>query len=628
MNHAEDALETRKSFLLSLSFHLVHRFTLWHRSSQSNLVDSEEAARKASSELAKGLGRVSQEPTSRALEGGPIKINDKKERTLYEKKDVSGMIQTRFGGDDFTTMSEKDRNKMAKKKDKDDQSKLAAFRAHQDRAQQAMQSRPTIQRFRGSMGQRDIHLDNFTVSNGGAELISDAHLMMAYGRRYGLVGRNGTGKSTFLRALASHSIPGTPENCQILHVEQEIIGDDTSALDAVLLCDQERFDLLTEEAAIQERVNQGDTTDADRLQEIHKRLVDIDADRAPARAAAILSGLSFDTEMMAKPTKSFSGGWRMRISLARALFIEPDLLLLDEPTNHLDLHAVIWLENYLLSWPKTVLVVSHSRDFLNTVCQEIVHLQNQKLAVYKGNYDSFEAVRDEKLRNQLRAQESAEAKRAHVQNFIDKFRFNAKRASLVQSRIKALERMAEVEVLQSDPDYDFNFPDPEEIDGNMVGFHDVSFRYNEKSKYLYKDLNFGIDQDSRLAIVGPNGIGKSTLLNLISGVLQPTLGHVTRNPRARIAVFSQHHVDSLEMAFTPLQYFTKQFPGVPEETLRAHLGSFGVNADLANQSMYTLSGGQKSRVAFARLTFTKPHLLLLDEPSRSSWGHSICPLST
>ncbi|GLH04214.1 Multidrug resistance protein homolog 65 [Gryllus bimaculatus] len=429
---------------------------------------------------------------------------------------------------------------------------------------------------KGSNRAQDIRIENFDVAYGNRVLLTAADLTLAFGRRYGLVGRNGLGKTTLLRMISSAQLR-IPSHISVLHVEQEVVGDDTPALQSVLQCDTVRENLLQRERHLQSQINSGcsDPSLGTELSEVYVQLQNIEADRAPARASIILNGLGFSSEMQQRPTKQFSGGWRMRLALARALFSRPDLLLLDEPTNMLDVKAIIWLENYLQNWPTTLLVVSHDRHFLDTVPTDILHLHTQRIDSYRGNYENFEKTKAEKLKNQQREFEAQQQHRAHVQEFIDRFRYNANRASSVQSKIKMLEKLPELKAVEKEVEVVLKFPEADPLSPPILQLNEVSFSY-EQGVTIFSGVNLGATLESRICIDICIANNKNSLVS---------------------------------------KMYMMVLKGKPVEEYRRQLGSFGVTGDLALQTVASLSGGQKSRVAFAKMCMGAPNFLVLDEPT-------------
>lgn len=481
---------------------------------------------------------------------------------------------------------------------------------------------------------KDIKIDNIDVSIGGLRILTDTNFTLAYGHRYGLVGNNGVGKSTLLRALSRREVP-IPTHISILHVEQEITGDDTSALQAVLDADVWRKVLLKEQTGItarlaeieSQRSSMADTSadaaklDRDRetldnkLGDIQAKLAEMESDKAESRAASILAGLGFSPERQQFATKTFSGGWRMRLALARALFCEPDLLLLDEPSNMLDVPSITYLSSYLQTYPSTVLVVSHDRAFLNEVATDIIHQHSERLDYYRGaNFESFYATKEERKKIAKREYEKNMAERAHLQAFIDKFRYNAGKAAEAQSRIKKLERMPVLEPPETEYSVKFKFPEVEKLSPPIVQMSGVTFGYS-MDNILLKNVDLDVQLDSRIGIVGPNGAGKTTILKLLIGKLSATTGLISQHSRLRIGFFAQHHVDALDLTMSAVSFMAKTYPGRTDEEYRRQLGAFGITGTTGLQKMAVLSGGQKSRVAFACLALTNPHILVLDEPS-------------
>ncbi len=454
-----------------------------------------------------------------------------------------------------------------------------------------------------------LRIDDISYSIAGRPLFEHASASIPTGHKVGLVGPNGAGKTTLFRILrgelnvdsGSFSLPS---RARIGGVAQEAAGNATSVLDTVLAADKERASLMIE----------ADTaTDPNRIAEIHARLADIDAWSAEARAATILRGLGFSTEDQARPTSDYSGGWRMRVALAGVLFSQPDLLLLDEPTNYLDLEGALWLEGYLARYPHTVIVISHDRDLLNRAVGHILHLEDKKLTLYTGGYDTFARTRAEKRALQAAEAKKQDARRAHLQSFVDRFRAKASKAVQAQARIKMLAKMEPITAPEEAKLHRFSFPQPEQLSPPIVLLDGVSVGYETRT--VLHRLNLRIDQDDRIALLGRNGQGKSTLSKLLAERLEPMEGRVTRSSKLRIGYFAQHQVDELELDETPLDHVRRLRPNEAPPKLRARLAGFGLMADQAETKVKALSGGQKARLSLLLATIDAPHLLILDEPT-------------
>ncbi len=455
-----------------------------------------------------------------------------------------------------------------------------------------------------------LHINGLTYRIGGRTLFDNATVALPAGIKAGLVGRNGAGKSTLLRLILGEISPesgsvSVRKGARIGTVAQEAPSGSESLLEVVLAADTERARLLEEAET---------ATDPHRIGEIHTRLADIDAHSAPARAASILAGLGFSPEKMEGPCSALSGGWRMRVALAATLFAEPDLLLLDEPSNYLDLEGVLWLKNYLRTYRHTVLLVSHDRDILNASVNAIVHLNGGKLDFYAGNFDDFRKVRAERAALQMKLRKRQEEQRRRMEAFVERFRAKASKARQAQSRLKMLERMTEVAPPVEDRVAPFWFPSPERpLNPPLIRLEGVAVGYGERP--VLRDIDLRIDTEDRIAILGANGQGKSTFAKLLCGRLPPMAGAMRHHKKMRVGYFAQHQMDELAPGRTPYEYFLELMPDATEAQRRARLGQHGFGAELADNRVETLSGGEKARLLFALAAFHKPHILVLDEPT-------------
>ena len=454
-----------------------------------------------------------------------------------------------------------------------------------------------------------LAIRDLTLRIAGRLLLENADLIVDPGRKVGLVGRNGAGKSTLLKCITGEIQPDGGEirlaaRARMGHVAQEAPGGPESLLETVLAADEERASLLAEAEGHPE---------PHRMAEIHERLIAISADSAPSRAATILAGLGFDAAAQARPSTEFSGGWRMRVALARVLFLEPEILLLDEPTNHLDLEATMWLEGWLQRFSGAAIVVSHDRGLLERCVDAIAHLDRAKLTLYPGAFDNFVRVRTERQAQQAAQNEKLTAERAHIQSFVDRFKAKASKARQAQSRIKALERMPAIESIVEDHVTSFAFPEPAELAPPVLSISQGSIGYDKR--VVLKGLDLRLDQDDRIALLGANGNGKSTLAKLFAGRLPLMTGTMFRSPKLKVGYFAQHQTDELDMEGTPLTHMQAVMPRATVQQCRAQLARFGLDVERATTRISACSGGEKARLLLALCTREAPQLLILDEPT-------------
>ncbi|KAG5356024.1 ABC transporter ATP-binding protein [Yarrowia sp. B02] len=466
---------------------------------------------------------------------------------------------------------------------------------------------------------RDLKLTSVSLNFHGKVLIQDSTLELNYGQRYGLLGENGCGKSTFLKALAEREYP-VPEIIDIYLLNEPAEPSEWSALEYVVREAEAELKRLEHQV---EKILEDEGPESPILEDLYERIDDMDPTTFESRASLILVGLGFNSKTIKKKTKDMSGGWKMRVALAKALFVKPTLLLLDDPTAHLDLEACVWLEEYLKKWPRTLILVSHSQDFLNGVCTNMLDMRMKKMLLYGGNYDSYVKTRTEQETNQMKQYHKQQEEIAHIKKFIASAGTYANLVRQAKSRQKILDKMEAdglIEKVVPDKVFEFRFPAVEKLPPPVLSFDNITFSYSgNPEENLYENLNFGVDMDSRIALVGPNGVGKSTLLKLMTGQLQPTgtEGRISRHTHLKIGVYSQHSQDQLDLTKSSLEFVRDKFSHISQDFQywRQQLGRFGLTGEGQTALMATLSEGQRSRVVFALLAIEAPNMIFLDEPT-------------
>ena len=473
---------------------------------------------------------------------------------------------------------------------------------------------------------RDVKIDSFSISLFGKILFEDQVLELTYGHRYGLIAQNGSGKSTLLKCVAARQVP-IPDFIDIWFLDREAEPDDRTAMETVI--DTVRFEKERLEQMEEDIMSDVGPEDP-RLEVIYEKLEKIDPSTFEKRAGELLFGLGFSQTMMLRATKDMSGGWRMRVALAQALFVQPMMLVLDEPTNHLDLGACVWLEDYLARWPSILFLTSHSQDFLNGVCSKTYHLGVDKmLRLYSGNYDAYQKARSENEVNLQKKHDKEQEDIKHLKEFISSCGTYSNLVKQAQSKQKIIDKMVEAGLTPKvvpDPTFRFRFPNSTKLAPPVLAFQDVSFAYSgKKEDYLYTHLEFGVDCDSRIALVGPNGAGKSTLLKLMEQELKPTEGDIRCNPHLRIGRYNQHSEDVLELEKNPLDFMADKYPqgivttgGLKKMDItdwRGQLGVYGISGDRQTLPMQTMSPGFRARVVFCLMSLRNPQILFLDEPT-------------